>query len=70
MSLAAVLGLLVLVVLALLSQGYFIPVMVVTAVMFGLMLIHYLAWGWWLGAMIRRDVEREEQEAAARDTAP
>ena len=24
--------------------------------------LHYLAWGWWLGPAIRRDVEAEEED--------
>ena len=27
---------------------------------FGLAALHYVVWGWWLGRMIRRDVEAEE----------
>lgn len=60
-TLAALLGFLVLVVLTLLTGGAFGFLAAVGAVVFCLALLHYLIWGWWLSKLIRREVEDDEE---------
>ncbi len=47
------------------------PVVIVAVafvfVLFGGAALHYLIWGWWLGGMIRQDVEAEERDDAERE---
>ena len=76
--LAALAGLLLLVVLLAVVIAVLGPVMATAIVAFvgglgALVLFHYVAWGWWLGDMIRRDVEADEaaaEQTAANETAP
>jgi protein-S-isoprenylcysteine O-methyltransferase Ste14 len=44
------------------TLGSFGIVLVIGCVVFGIAAMHYLLWGWWLGKMIRDDVEAEERE--------
>ena len=45
-----------------LTLGSFGIVIVIGLVVFGIAAMHYFIWGWWLGKMIREDVEAEERE--------
>ncbi len=63
--LAALAGMLLLVVLLAVVVAVLGPVMATAIVAFvgglsALVLFHYVTWGWWLGDMIRRDVAAEE----------
>ena len=42
------------------SMGVFGLVAIVVGVILLVSMFHYLVWGWWLGGMIRREVEAEE----------
>jgi hypothetical protein len=60
---------LVLVVLSFLTLGVFANVAIGIGVILAFAGFHYLVWGWWLGGMIRREVEAEEKlQAEERDT--
>jgi hypothetical protein len=65
LSILLALGVLALIciVLFFLTGGFFGLVLAIGGVAFGFAALHYLVWGWWLGALIRRDVEDEEEEA-------
>lgn len=68
MLLAAVAGVLMLIVLMSVVVAVLGPVMASAIVVFvgglcTLVLLHYVTWGWWLGNIIRRDVEAEERLA-------
>ena len=56
---AGLVALVVIVISVVFSFAWFVPVI---AAIFGLGLFHYLAWGWWLGDMIRDEVETEAEE--------
>jgi hypothetical protein len=49
-----------------LSLGTAGPALIIVAVVFALGALHYLIWGWWMGRMIRDDVEAEERESEER----
>lgn len=62
---AALAGLVVLVVLLSVLVAVLGPMIATAIVAFvgglsALVLLHYVTWGWWLGGMIRRDVEADE----------
>ena len=42
------------------TMGIFGLVAVIGAAILLISLFHYLVWGWWLGGMIRREVEADE----------
>jgi hypothetical protein len=65
LSILLALGVLALacVVLFFLTGGFFGLVMVIAGVAFAFAALHYLVWGWWLGALIRRDAEEEDDES-------
>lgn len=44
-----------------LTLGQFGLVVLVGGGIFFVTLFHYLVWGWWLGAMIRREYEEAEE---------
>ena len=46
--------------LNLVTMGIFGLVAVIGAAILLISLFHYLVWGWWLGGMIRREVEADE----------
>ncbi len=62
---AGMLVLLCLVGLAFLSQGYMIPVVMITGGVFLYVFFHYIVWGWWLGSIIREEARQEEEAKAA-----
>jgi hypothetical protein len=75
---AGLAGIVLLVVLLSVVVAVLGPIMATAIVAFvggltALVLLHYLTWGWWLGGMIRRDVEADESwesgEAAVVDNA-
>lgn len=47
--------------LLLLSGGAVAPAAVIAGVIFGVAAFHYIVWGWWLGGIIRQQVEDEER---------
>lgn len=58
-------GVLICVALVFLTLGHFGPVVLIGAAVFAFGAFHYVVWGWWLGRIIRREVEAEEEDAAA-----
>ena len=67
--LASVVGVLLFVALLLLTAGAAVAVagaVIVGLLACGFAAFHYLVWGWWLGDMIRREAE-EDQESAEQD---
>ena len=48
--------------LNLVTMGVFGLVALIGATILLISLFHYLVWGWWLGGMIRREVEAEEPQ--------
>jgi len=50
-----------LVLLVFLSQGLLLPLAFVAAGIFLLCGFHYVVWGWWLGAAIKREEEEDAQ---------
>jgi hypothetical protein len=70
---AALAGLLLLAVLLSVVVAVLGPMIATAIVAFvgglgGLVLLHYVTWGWWLGGMIRRDVEADESWQAGDST--
>jgi hypothetical protein len=57
---------LVLVVLSFLTLGVFANVAIGIGAILAFAGFHYLVWGWWLGGIIRREVEAEEQRQQAK----
>lgn len=51
---------LTIVTLTFLTIGYFGPVLVIAVIMAGVVLFHYVVWGWWLEKVLRQ-AEAEEQ---------
>ena len=49
-------------VLSLLTGGLFLYVAIAAGVVLAIALLHYFIWGWWLGGMIRREVEAEQRD--------
>jgi hypothetical protein len=49
-----------------LSLGTAGPALAIAACVFALGALHYLVWGWWMGRMIREDVEAEESDDESR----
>jgi len=47
--------------LTLLTLGYGGIILAVVAALFGIILFHYLVWGWWLSALIEREDSDHEQ---------
>lgn len=45
-----------------LSMGTAGPALAIAAAVFALGALHYVVWGWWMGGMIREDVEAEERD--------
>ncbi|MCH8922143.1 MAG: hypothetical protein IIA67_03210 [Planctomycetes bacterium] len=45
------------------TMGIFLVVALIGGAILLFSLFHYLVWGWWLGGMIRREAEAEEQHA-------
>jgi protein-S-isoprenylcysteine O-methyltransferase Ste14 len=62
--LASMLLLVVCTLLFFLTLGGFGWVMVAGGCVFAFAAFHYLVWGWWLGRVIREDVEAEDRDAA------
>jgi type VI protein secretion system component VasK len=58
---------LVVVGLTFLTLGYFGPVIVVAGIMGGVVLFHYLVWGWWLEKILRQ-AKAEEDAQRERDS--
>jgi hypothetical protein len=54
----------VLAVLSLLTGGVFLYVAIAGGVVLAIAMFHYFVWGWWLGGMIRREVEAEQDADA------
>lgn len=48
------------VLLAFLSTGLLVPLAFVSIGIITICALHYLVWGWWLGALIRREEEEKE----------
>ena len=46
-----------------LSLGTAGPALIIAAGVFAMGALHYMIWGWWMGRMIREDVEAEERES-------
>lgn len=65
MLLAGFLVLMALAVLAFLSQGYLIPVVLIATALFLYIFFHYVVWGWWLGNIIREEARQEEEARRA-----
>lgn len=63
LTLAGLLLVVVCAVLFFLTLGGFAIVVIVGTLAFSMAALHYLVWGWWLGKMIRDDVEAEERES-------
>ncbi len=61
MASAALIAMAVLFGLALFSPNYALAFVLIGGAAFALPLFHYVVWGWWLGGMIREDVEEEEE---------
>lgn len=59
MLFSGLVALIVIVVSVVFSFGWFVPVI---AGVFFLGLFHYLAWGWWLGKIIRDDAADQAEE--------
>jgi len=57
----ALLSGLVLLTFAILGPLFLVAFMVVGAIFF-VIAMHYFVWGWWLGGIIRKEVETEEKE--------
>jgi hypothetical protein len=60
LALAAGLG--AFVALLFLTFGQALPIFVFGAGVFVLAVGHYFIWGWWLGPLIRREVESDERQ--------
>lgn len=54
-----------LVVLIFLTQGVFLPVLLLGGLVFVVTGLHYLVWGWWLGDYIRRQEALVEEASQA-----
>lgn len=63
LMLAASAMLALIVTLTFITLGYFGPVLVVGAVMGGIVLFHYVVWGWWLPHVLRQAAEEEAEDS-------
>lgn len=59
--LASILAIIVCTVLFFLTLGGFIVVIVIGGAIFVVGAMHYVLWGWWLGRVIKEDVDAEEK---------
>jgi len=64
--LASVVGLFLFAALLLLTGG----AAIVGVLAFGFAAVHYLVWGWWLGGIIRREVEEDDADSAEQNGNP
>ncbi|HTN77050.1 MAG TPA: hypothetical protein VL096_17445 [Pirellulaceae bacterium] len=60
LMLAAGVTFLVIVTLTFLTIGYFGPVLIIAALMAGVVLFHYVVWGWWLEPVLRQAQAEED----------
>jgi len=71
--LASVVGLFLFAALLLLTGGAAVAIggaAIVGVLAFGFAAVHYLVWGWWLGGIIRREVEEDDADSAEQNGNP
>ena len=52
--------------LTVLTMGWFAPVIAIAGMIFLIVAVHYLVWGWWLGAAIQKEAESGEADQGHR----
>lgn len=64
--LAGVFAVMLAAIFTILTIGYFVPLFFLGGMMFGIIFLQYLLWGWWFEKIYRQPAVQEQQEESVR----